>query len=491
MRRGPQSSRVVRVVGYARVSSEEQARGTSLRDQQDAIERNAGARGLTVARVYVEAESAVHEKIERREQIRALLTDVQEGDLVLCDKLDRWSRDPEFTYTSIRQILERGAAFYAVSEQCDPSTKDGDTMLGFRILVAHEEHKRIKERTVGARKRLRDRGYYVEGLPPFGYRRRLPRGKRGLDKNILEVVPEQAALVVEAYRRCADGESIGDVRAWLVRATGRLTWDKKSIGHMLRNRVYLGEVADSRGAWIDGQHEAILDAGLFTRAQAGLAGRKLGGPKATDSSRTASWLVRGLAVCGACGARMGSSYGGGPRTGAREYTFYLRCLRRCGVKYVPVLEADAQVAAAVVARLESMTAELAAEPGRALPEPVLVDFVARRNALARKRERYLEAFADGHMSRDELRSALGRLDADRTGLDAKETAADVASPERRRALRRSVLAIAGKVREAWGDATQSQRRQMLGILATAVRLQRGAPPIVEWRTLNELAARTV
>ncbi|MGH7435203.1 MAG: recombinase family protein, partial [Polyangiaceae bacterium] len=122
-----------RVLGYARVSSEEQARGSSLRDQQDAISAYAKAQGLQVARFYVEAESAVHEKIERREQIRALMLDVRAGDLIICDKLDRWSRDPEFTYGSIRKILEADASFYAVGDRCDPATRDGDTMLGVRV----------------------------------------------------------------------------------------------------------------------------------------------------------------------------------------------------------------------------------------------------------------------------------------------------------------------------------------------------------------------
>ena len=52
-------------------------------------------------------------------------------------------------------------------------------MLGFRILFAREEHKRIRQCMVGTRQLLRDRGYYVEGLPPFGYCFRGCRPLRG------------------------------------------------------------------------------------------------------------------------------------------------------------------------------------------------------------------------------------------------------------------------------------------------------------------------
>jgi hypothetical protein len=37
-------------------------------------------------------------------------------------------------------------------------------MLGVRVLVAREEHKRIRERMVGTRKLLHDRGHYAEGV---------------------------------------------------------------------------------------------------------------------------------------------------------------------------------------------------------------------------------------------------------------------------------------------------------------------------------------
>ena len=42
-------------------------------------------------------------------------------------------------------------------------------MLNFRILFAREEHKRIGERMVGTRNKMRARGLYTDSLPPIGY----------------------------------------------------------------------------------------------------------------------------------------------------------------------------------------------------------------------------------------------------------------------------------------------------------------------------------
>jgi Resolvase, N terminal domain len=98
---------IARVLGYARVSSELQGQGSSLRDQQAVIAAHAKAKGLPTPTFFVESESAIHEKNERRERIRALQAEVRAGDLVVCDKIDRWSRDPEFTYRSIRRHEHR------------------------------------------------------------------------------------------------------------------------------------------------------------------------------------------------------------------------------------------------------------------------------------------------------------------------------------------------------------------------------------------------
>ena len=69
-----------RILGYARVSSAEQAIGSSLEDQQAVIRAFGERSGVAVATMFVEAQSAVHEKFERREQIQALIASVRAGD---------------------------------------------------------------------------------------------------------------------------------------------------------------------------------------------------------------------------------------------------------------------------------------------------------------------------------------------------------------------------------------------------------------------------
>lgn len=469
-----------RVLGYARVSSEAQAAGTSLSDQQASIEANARSRGLKVARFFVEAESAIHEKIERREQIRSLMREARDGDLVLVDKLDRWSRDPEFTYKSVRELGERGVSFYAVSEALDPSTSEGDTALGFRVLFAREEHKRIRERMVGTRNLLRDKGYYAEGLPPLGYRR--APGK-GIEKLVLEIVPEEAELVQRIFRRYVAGRA-------MVPLANELGLKLDRVKDALHRRFYTGEMRNSKGEWIKGKHPAIIDHALFARAQEVCLERTLGGarPRGGEHERgfeTDTWILRDVATCALCGARMGASYAG-PRT-ARRY--YYRCTRQCRAKgprartgsYVPVREVEEQVPSMLYSRLAEFRSELLKPP----PTHSTPDTAARRAKLARKRERFLEAFADESMTRDELRAAMARLDTEVMRLD-EEDARGRPSRLADATLRKRVLRDLQSLERAVRAAHEPALRQIVNRLAIAFRLAPGESPAPTWRPLEEL-----
>lgn len=476
-----------RVLGYARVSSRDQAEGTSLQDQQSAIRAYAKTRGLDVARVYVEAESAVYEKLEKRDQIRLLQKEVRAGDVVVCDKLDRWSRDPEFTYRSVREILAAGAGLYFVAEGIDPSTSAGDSALTFRVAIAREEHKRIKERMVGTRKLLRDRGLYAEGLPPIGYRRKARKGERALDKNVLQPVEPDVELVRDIFARCVRGESIEDVRRHLSRVRRSRPWDKKLIGTILRNRVYLGEVQDSRGIWIKGLHEAIISAALFGRAAAALDSRRLGGAKSRADSHTSGWLLRKLGRCAACGTKVSASYGAKGAAAAKgaQYTYYYRCGKRCGVRYILVETADEAVSMMALARLSELRDEIA-DGAEEKPRAKALDLTAKREQLRAKRDRVIEAYTDAAIDKAERDAKLAAVDKMVAALDVK--AAEVAQPLSTPQVRRETLRHVEQLGKAWRRAPASVRRDILHELAHEVRLQRDAAPVVRWKTAEEIAA---
>lgn len=456
-----------RVFGYARVSSEEQALGSSLRDQQASISAYAASLGLEVTKFFVEAASGIRAKEEKRVEMQALLAAVRKGDLVLCDKIDRWSRDAEFSYGSVRRILEAGASFYAVAEGCDPSTSEGDSSLSFRILFAREEHKRIKVRLVGTRRLLRDQGYYAEGPPPFGYRRQAGKGERSAVKNALVIVPREAALVRRLFQLCIGGKSISE----MVHATG-IT--KDSVCSMLACRTYAGQIENSKGEWIAGKWEPILAPDVFQRARIALQSRRYGGPRPSGApSETDDWILRDVAVCGKCGAKCSSVYAG-PHERRR---YYYGCSHKCGVRWVPVRLVELAVEPLVVARLVELRDALGKSPKVVAPQ---VMDARRRTTLEQKRARYLEMYADGLLEREAMITKVAAVDADLARSAAPQ--GPVQSPKERREVLRQVE----RLEAAWRKADGKRRRAIVRILAQRVALQRDEPPVPVWRSAEDL-----
>lgn len=473
-----------RILGYARVSTAEQALGSSLADQQASLAAYAKTRGLTVAQFFVESESGGREKLERREEIRELLRDARRGDLVLVDKLDRWSRDPEFTYRSVRELLERGASMFFVAEGIDPATRDGDTHLNFRILFAREEHKRIRERTTGTREKLRQRGYFVEGHVPFGYRRSKPKSTRDVERHVLVVEPGEAEIVRKVFQRAARGERLADIAA-------DIGWIHQRVLRTIHNRHYLGEIRrEKKGEWTKGLHPAIVTPSLFARANSTVTGRLLGPRRSAENSRTKNWLIKNVAHCAYCGAAMVSVYSRSSGSNRdREYAyFYYRCFARCRPRnYVLVPAAEALAAALVATRLVSLRNELAKGP-----EPVRgsVDYAAKRAVLDRRRAKHIEAHGSDIISLAELRTQLAKLDEERQKIDAAESAAGAGQRTRDPAVRREMLCDVKLLEERWRDSLPATRRDIVNQLAKEMRIRKGKGRLPEvepvWRSLEEL-----
>lgn len=465
-----------RVLGYARVSSIAQAEGTSLADQQASIAAYAKTRGLKVDRFFVESESGIHEKAEKREQMLALMAMVREGDLVLCDKIDRWSRDPAFTYQSLRDILKAKASFYAVSDQMDPSTDAGDSMLNIRVLVAREEYKRIRERLIGTREKIRNAGYYVEGVVPFGYRR--PVGVRGIEKNVLELDPDKAPIA----RRMFDLSARGATLMAIVAATGE---SRDRIRSVLHNRFHTGQMANTAGVWMPGRHQALVSVDVFEKSRDKLMARRHGGARPRSApSQTDPWIIRDVAVCALCGARMASAYGGEPLW----RTDYYRCAhkgRPCVARLVRRDAVEPEFAEMVSARLCEMRDALSVEPKESPKRAPVVDLAERRLKLSRKRARIVEAFTDGAMSRDEMRAAVLKVDAELARLD-EATPKPAPTKEARRELLREVTGI----RKAWSVATDKQRRRIVNLMTEKALIQRDKSPVAQWKPIDEVLQET-
>lgn len=477
---------VERVLGYVRVSGAEQGRsGTSLDAQREAIERHCATLGLPSPKIYVEVESAGAEKLERRAELRALLAELRAGDLVIVRSQDRWSRATEWFLSSMREIKARGASFFSIAEQFDPDTPQG--RYAATIMAATFEHERelIRGRTVGRRKELRDEGFYVEGLPKLGYRRKSKRDRERGERPKLIVVPEDARTVLDMFSRYAHGASLNDISEYLkVEQPSRHGWDKPTIHGILRSRIYLGEMRDSRGVWIP-SHEPIVPRALWDRVQAELERRRKGGRRGTEGARTQQWLGRGLLTCADCGSVMSAVYSPRSATGG-----YYACGgrlrdRACFALYARVDETDRALAGLVLERLVELRHELA-KPAPDEPAPA-VDHDAQIERIRQQRAKAIKLAVQELISDAELREQLAELDAQLGRVETHREASARREHMRAPEARREALASVEGLQRLWEVVTVPERREILQRLAKSVRVRHGEAPQIEWYTPEELS----
>jgi DNA invertase Pin-like site-specific DNA recombinase len=149
---------VERVIAYARVSTDEQARnGTSLAVQREAIAAECVRRGWKLVNTIVDA--GYSGKSLRRPGIQAALRELKSGraDGLVIAKLDRLSRSMRDFTALLEQARKQGWALTALDADVDTSSAAGEAMAHVVGAFARFESRRIGERTAeGIARRRRE-----------------------------------------------------------------------------------------------------------------------------------------------------------------------------------------------------------------------------------------------------------------------------------------------------------------------------------------------
>lgn len=159
----------LRVAAYIRVSTDMQAQfGLSLEAQESMLRKYAALNDYTISETYIDTQSA---KDTHRPSYERMMHQVYAGkiDLIICTKLDRFSRSSRDFYAFIEDYVNAGIVNLAlINERVDTSQPATRMMLPLMIACAQMERERTAERVKTSIAYIRGEGGHY-GKIPYGY----------------------------------------------------------------------------------------------------------------------------------------------------------------------------------------------------------------------------------------------------------------------------------------------------------------------------------
>lgn len=257
---------------YIRVSTQRQGQhGTSLAEQQAAIERFAQSWSLSITKRFEERETAAK---QGRPVFLDMLKQLKAGkaDGVIIHKIDRSARNLK-DWADLGSLIDRGLEVHFASESLDLNSRGGRLSADIQAVVASDYIRNLSEE---AKKGLY--GRLKQGLYPFramiGY---LDTGS-GKPKT---VDPLAAPLIRRAFELYATGTwglvKLTDEmnRSGLRTRTGKkLT--KTGLAWILHNPFYMGVIHIKKtNEMYSGIHQSIVTKALFDKVQDVFAGKNI------------------------------------------------------------------------------------------------------------------------------------------------------------------------------------------------------------------------
>jgi site-specific DNA recombinase len=249
--------------------------------------------------------------------------EVGQVDCVVVYKVDRLSRSL-LDFARMMAVFEsKSVSFVSVTQQFNTASSMGRLVLNVLLSFAQFEREIISERIRDKIAATRRKGKWTGGRPVLGFAVTPDRK--------LMVVPEEADRVRQIFSLYLELGSLLDVvheldrRGWAGKTwtnrQGRVyppaPWTKTSLHQLLTNVLYIGRVKYKTETHL-GEHEAIVDHGVWQKVQAQLDrnGRTGGG----EVRNRFGALLKGLLQCTSCQRSMSPSH---TTKGNHRYRYYV------------------------------------------------------------------------------------------------------------------------------------------------------------------------
>jgi DNA invertase Pin-like site-specific DNA recombinase len=211
-----------------------------------------------------------------RPALKRLLTDINAGriDVIVVYKVDRLTRSLA-DFGRMVDVFERhDVSFVSVTQSFNTTSSMGRLTLNVLLSFAQFEREVTGERIRDKIAASKARGMWMGGYPPLGY---------DPHQRALAINEPEAATVRHVFRRYLDLGSVHALATELARdgvtskrwtsgsgvTRGGVMLTRGALFHMLRNRIYLGEIVHKGNAH-PGQHAPIVNVQTFEAVQAKL-----------------------------------------------------------------------------------------------------------------------------------------------------------------------------------------------------------------------------
>ncbi len=418
-----------RAIGIIRVSQKKGREGESFvspEDQRDRIRAACERDGLRLVDIYDELDvsggTRLDERPGRGPAVRAV--EAGETEVIAAAYFDRLFRSLAVQAEVVERVERAGGRVLAIDVGNVTNGSAAQWLSGTMLGAVSEYARRTAaERSAEAQRRAVARGVIPWPKVPPGY-------VRGEDGSLLPD-PETAAVVADAFRMRAAGESVNAVRAYLRRNGVERSFH--GVTSLLKSRVVLGEI--HFGELVNlAAHEPIVSPDLWQAVQ------RVSVPRGRRANSNRLLARLGVLRCGTCDARMvvGTSNQSQyyiyrcPPNGecARRSTISAEMVEGIVVKAVRGVLADAEGRAS--AQSNAREAERQLEQAQANLDAairVLADFADESSAVERLRQ-----LREG---RDDARERLERLGGASAAVTVTAADWDRLTLDERRALIRA------------------------------------------------------
>lgn len=317
-------SPVIGAVVYVRVSTKEQTENLSLPTQLRACEDYCRREGFDVlARFREEGESA---KTSDRTELKKLLEYCRQNkgrvNFLVVYNLTRFARD-KYDHFALRAHLQSmGISLRSATEPID-DTSTGKLMEGVLAAFAQFDNDQRSDRTRAGMRAALDLGRWTF-VAPLGYL----NAPKWTGKSLVHD-PERAPLVQRAFDELATGTRTKQDVLELVHNLGLRTrkglkLTPQSFGQLMRNRLYMGEIASADfGVCRRGDFDPLVPESTFYAVQAVLDGRVVTtGPRPRNHP---DFPLRNFVRCETCGRGLTASWS----KGRDRYYAYYHCQAKC------------------------------------------------------------------------------------------------------------------------------------------------------------------